>query len=496
MRRLLTLLFLAAAALGGDPVHLVVLHTNDLHGQLEPLPPSPATRNRPAGGFAHLATMVRGARREAEERHAGFLLLDGGDIFQGTPLGNETRGDAVIEAMNALTYDAGALGNHEFDYGLKNLERLAGKADFPILAANLSGARNVKPYVLLGPPRVPCRVCVIGLITPGTPSITTRGTTDGCRFADPAPVVRGILKEVEADLFVVVSHLGRDDERRLAQEVDGLALILGGHSHTPYVEKIGGTLLVQTQGRGVALARADLDLDPDTWKVVAARGELLPVDPGATEPDLAIARIIERYGRDLDVKLKEVVGELAAPARRRRGLSSSSAGNWLADVTRRAGGAEIGFMNKGGIRCELEAGPVTRGDVYRIMPFENVVVSMDLTGAEVRALLERHLRPGAFPALEWSGLEVEVVQGGGDGEYELGAVRAGGRPLDPERTYRVAANSFLASGGDGFVVFRDGRNRKEDGRLFRDAIAADLAERSPVTPPAEERLKVVAAAKR
>ncbi|MHC4547558.1 MAG: bifunctional metallophosphatase/5'-nucleotidase [Planctomycetota bacterium] len=485
--RLLLWLLLPATALAGEPVRLVVLHTNDLHGQLAPLPPSPVRpvlRGKPAGGFAHLAAMVRTTRREAADRGAGLLLLDAGDIFQGTPIGNETRGEAVIEAMNALAYDAGTLGNHEFDYGPANMLRLVERARFPILAANMAGAENVKPYVLFGPPKTPCRICVIGLITPATPAITTPGVTRGLTFADPAPVVRSLLKEVDADLFVVVSHLGREDELRLAREVEGLALIVGGHSHTPYVQKVGETLVSQTHARGMSLGRVDLDLDPRGFKILRAEGKLLPVDPGATEPDPRVQAVIEKYGQDLDARLKQVVGRLAAPLRRSRGLVSSPAGNWMADVIRRAGEAQIGFMNKGGIRTDLEAGDVTAGDVYRLMPFDNTVMAMDLTGAELHAILARHLAPGRFPGLEWSGLLVEVEKNG-----EIVSVRVGNAPLDETTVYRVATNSFLAAGGDGFTMFRQGRRRARGG-LVRDALAGDLAAQSPLTPPTEQRLRV------
>jgi len=364
------------------------------------------------------------------------------------------------------------------------MARLVGRARFPILAANVSGAKVLKPYVVFAPPKTPCRVAVIGLITTSTPYITTPGVTGGLEFADPVPVVRALVKEIDADLFVVTSHLGRDDELRLARAVPELALICGGHSHTPYVRKIGKTLVLQTQGRSITLARADLDLDPDGWRVVRSKGEFLPVDPRAAPPDRRVQEIVDRYGADLATRMKEVVGELAAPLRRARGRVSSSAGNWMADVIRRQGRAEIGFMNKGGIRCDLEAGDVTAGDVYRIMPFDNTVVAMDLTGAEVRAILERNSAEGRRSGLEWSGLVVEIERDG-----RLAAVRVGDAPLDDEHTYRVATNSFVAAGGDGFMTFREGR-RREIGPLVRDALAKDLAARSPLTPPAAQRLRI------
>jgi 2',3'-cyclic-nucleotide 2'-phosphodiesterase (5'-nucleotidase family) len=161
----------------------------------------------------------------------------------------------------------------------------------------------------------------------------------------------------------------------------------------------------------------------------------------------------------------------------------------MADVIRRVGEAEIAFTNRGGIRCDLEKGPVTRADCYRLMPFENDVVAMDLTGAEIRGLLDRHFGDAASPyRLEWSNLVVDVE--GAAGAYRVVAVEAAGAPLDEKRVYRVATNAFLATGGDGFEGFRRGRDLVRTGVLIRDALARDLLERSPVTPPAEQRVRV------
>ncbi|HEX5138761.1 MAG TPA: bifunctional UDP-sugar hydrolase/5'-nucleotidase [Planctomycetota bacterium] len=489
----LLLLLLGAPAFAGGNERVVVVLTNDLHGQMEPLPPSPLRpflQTQQAGGYAHEATMIRAARREAAEARAHFLLLDAGDIYQGTPIGNETRGEAVIAAMNTLDYDAMALGNHEFDYGVGNVVRLVRQAKFPVLAANASGVREVKPYVLLAPPRVPCRIAVIGLITTETPHITGPGATKGVRFSDPVEATRAIMKEVEADLFIVVSHIGRDADLKLAAQVDGIALIAGGHSHTPVNDRVNGTLVLQTHAKSLSLARADLTLDPNGWKVVDAKGRLLPVDPRAAPADPAVTDVIGKYGKDLDARLKEVVGELLGPARRDDG----TAGNWMADVIRSVGKAEIGFTNRGGVRADLEKGPVTRADCYRLMPFDNDVVSMDLTGKEIRGLLDRNFAGATSPyRLDWSGLVVDVE--GTGGTYRVVAVEAGGKPLEDGRTYRVATNSFLAAGGDGFETFRRGKNTSNAGVLIRDALANDLLERSPLMPPPDPRVRVLESAR-
>jgi 2',3'-cyclic-nucleotide 2'-phosphodiesterase (5'-nucleotidase family) len=161
----------------------------------------------------------------------------------------------------------------------------------------------------------------------------------------------------------------------------------------------------------------------------------------------------------------------------------------MTDVIRRAGKADVGITNKGGIRCDLEAGEITAADVYRLMPFGNTVIAMDLQGADLRRLVERSFEHGGYPGLEWSGMVVDAVRQGGK-RYRVVAIEVGGKPLDDARTYRVATNSFLARGGDDYGRFKAGRNRTPTGLLLRDALAADLAERSPVEPPTENRLRV------
>jgi 2',3'-cyclic-nucleotide 2'-phosphodiesterase (5'-nucleotidase family) len=490
------LLLLAAGALAGEPVRLTILHTNDLHGQLDPLPASPVRavlRGKPVGGFAHLASMVRSARKEAAARGAHLLLLDAGDLYQGTPVGNETRGEAVVAAMNALAYDAVTLGNHEFDYGLQNIARLAELAEWPLLAANVGGDANwtgsLRPYVIFAPPQVPCRVAVIGLITPDTPNQTTPDLSGLAVFSDPVAVTRSLQGQVDADLYIILSHLGRRADLALARALPQIDLIVGGHSHTPMNSLAGTVRVVQTHSRGQSLGRVDLDLDPGSWEVVRSEARLLAVDPTATLADAKVQEVVERYGRTLRLLMQRVVGRLAAPARRARGLRSSPVGNWMSDVIRETGKAEVGFMNKGGIRCDLEAGEVTAGDVYRLMPFDNTVVSMDLSGAELVAILKNHLEQGGYPALEWSGLEV-LVEG-----RKLAGVSVAGEPLNPDRVYRTATQSFLARGGDGFRTFRRGRRLTRSGVLLRDALANDLGRRSPVTPPSEARIRALAAAR-
>ncbi|MCZ6573635.1 MAG: bifunctional UDP-sugar hydrolase/5'-nucleotidase [Planctomycetota bacterium] len=492
----LVLLAWAPTARGQESVRLTVLHTNDLHGQLKPLPDGTRARiGHGRGGFAHLASMVRAVRKEAQQPRTYVLLLDAGDQFQGTPLGNETHGDAVIDAMNTLGYDAGCVGNHELDFGVANLVRLSKRARFPLLAANMTRLKgdlgSVKPYVVLAPPQAPCRIALIGLITQSTPEQTSANVRGVLRFADPAQTARKLMSEVQADLYILVTHLGVEDDVRLLREVPEVALIVGGHSHTALPRGISEgerVRIVQTSGKGRTLGRVDLDLEPGTWKVLRAKARHLPVDPSAAEADAAVNAVIARHSQSLSEKLARVVGVLAEPLRRSGRTSSSSAGNFIADAMRNACRAEVAFMNKGGIRCDLPAGNVTGEDLYRMSPFDNWLVVLELRGKELHSLAEQSLN-GRLPPLEWSGMDVDAERDGK--RYRVVAVRVGKEPLDAERTYRVATHSFLARGGDGYAQFTRGKTLPAARVLLRDVLQAELARASPLTPPSEPRLRVL-----
>ena len=502
MRFLAFALLLAVSARAGEPARLIVLHTNDLHGQLDPLPKSPVRpvlRGRRAGGLAHLATMVRAIRKEAADTGAHVLLLDGGDLFQGTAVGNETRGTAVLDVMKEIGYDAAAVGNHEFDYGLENCLRLAKASAFPLLCANASGTSRpldgISSHVVFDAPRFPCRVAVIGLITPKTPWITTPGIEKHVKFADPIPVARSLLGATDADLKILLTHIGRDGDAELARACPGVDLIVGGHSHTGMGETVNGVPIVQTHGKGMTLGRVDLDLERGSWKVLRVSYRLIPVDPDATPPDAVVGERIRIHTHATRKKLARKIGRLTAPLRRTRDFGASSAGNWMADVIRDATGAEIGFMNKGGIRCDLEAGPITAADVYRIMPFDNTVVSMDLTGAQVRSIVRQALRPGRrYPGLDWSGILVDADREGTG--IRPTRILVAGAELKDEAKYRVATNSFLGAGGDGFAQFKAGTAVTRHKTLLRDALTSHLETRTPYTPPSEDRLRVSESASR
>ncbi|HRY30372.1 MAG TPA: metallophosphoesterase, partial [Elusimicrobiota bacterium] len=346
------------------PRRLIVFHTNDIHGRVSSAPSSGG--GEWVGGFPVLAAFLA-------EQSRPYLLLDAGDFYQGTPEGNLTRGDAAVDGMNAVGYDAAAVGNHEFDDGVENLARLAGAAEFPLLCANVTDRRApsrlaaLRPWVLKEVDGV--KVGVFGLISRRTSEMVFAKNVADLTFADEAAAARRAVEELRrqgADIVIALSHLGYEqadkppaaeesaaDDQTLALSVDGIDLIVGGHSHTPLFagRRVGKTWVVQA-GTGLRwIGRVILSWDGRTKKIVGVRSRLIPLDRDRWGEEPNVAALMRYYreaaSRTLGRDLEEVVGTLQEPLKRNyRGESSS--GDWHADVLRAFAGADVAFHNSGG----------------------------------------------------------------------------------------------------------------------------------------------------
>ncbi|MCE9592921.1 MAG: bifunctional metallophosphatase/5'-nucleotidase [Planctomycetes bacterium] len=483
-----------------EPVHLVILHTNDVHGQVLERRATWLDREHPPalGGLERLAAEVNAQRRRAEADGAFVIVVDGGDWYQGTPEGALDRGRPFVEALMCIGYDAVSLGNHDFDHGVANLERLIDAARVPAIAANVREANGeriawAQPWRIVE--RGGLRVALVGFLTPSTPYITHRDAS-ALRFARADDEYARVAKELDGkvDWIVPVGHLGVDESIELAKAHPELRLIVSGHSHTYLAEGQleGDTLIVQTGLKASALGRVDAWLDPATKRVLAIHAEVLDLladaAPRNRDPELArrCAELVDRAKTDL----ANVVGTLAAPLERAKGFQSSTAGNWTTDLMRELTGADVAIHNKGGIRTDIQAGPVTRRDLFENAPFDNTVVSFELSGADLASVVRRATEGATHGGLEYSGLVVRARRDGA-GKLGLVSIEIGGRPLEPGARYRVATNSFLADGGDGLDEFERATERREAPMLIRDLCEWGLANRGIVTPPNEARCVLV-----
>ncbi len=520
-----------AAALGAAPaeaqrdrtVKAQILGVNDLHGHLERTTPgrvTPAAGQEavPAGGVEFLATHLR--RLAREEEHS--LTMSVGDAVGGSPLLSALFHDEpTVEAMNLMDFEANVVGNHEFDEGVAELRRIVRGgchpedgcqdetpyrgADFPFLAANVvqEGTERTlfRPYVIRRVDGV--KIGFVGVVLEDTPTIVSPSGVAGLEFRDEADTInRNVrrLRRAGVQAIVALVHQGgqqgrpggindcneltgpiADIAKRVSREVD---VIMSAHTHQAYICRDGRRVITQGLSFGRLITDIDLTLERRTGEVasVKATNRIVTQDvPAASD----MTRLIARYDRVAAPLRDRVIGRVAAPLSRAAAPSGESVlGNVIADAQLAAtsaperGGAQVAFMNPGGIRADLDAGEVTYGEAFTVQPFANSLVTLTLTGKQIDTLLEQ----------QWCGQDPtrpRILQVSAGFAYTWDETRPvcdrvldetitiAGAPVDPAGSYRVTVNSFLAEGGDAFAVLREGTARL-GGDVDLDAFEAYL----------------------
>lgn len=468
------------------PERLTILHLNDYHGHWEPF--IPQGQHQPLGGFARIAEKIEDIYEHNYLRFIPTLVLEAGDILQGTVQSSVFRGEADMALRNPLWWTASAVGNHEFDYGLANLINLAAQAKFPFLAANIAGLDNPpwKPYIIIKEGDL--RIAVFGLTTADTPFTTHPKNVKGLKFLDPIPRARELIKELkpQADLIIALTHIGYDLDKRLAREVPGINVIVGGHSHTRMTTPtlIGSTIIVTAFEYGEFLGRLELNLK--NKQVTGHTWELIPITPDIPEHKKTAA-LIAQYRAKLDKRLTEAVGWAKVDllgTREAVRRKETNLGDLVADAIREATGTEIALVNGGSIRQGILAGPITLMDVISVLPFDDTIVTLKLTGQQIEQALNRSVKlsPDEGGFLQVSGLKFKVEKG------RAADIMVNGKPLTPGQTYKVAMSDFLAAGGDGFVIFLQGKDYYNTGLLPREAFIAYIKPRGTLEGATDTRI--------
>lgn len=486
----------AGTTLGADRVQ--ILHTNDIHGHMDVTDKvSSGSASFDQGGLVATAAQIERLRAAAPER---TLLLDGGDAWQGTYISNENKGRAITKIMSLLGYDAQVVGNHDFDWGTDNLRQRAAEASFPFLCANCAEGNGavpayLKPYIVKDLGVV--KVAVIGLILPDAASIIKASSIAGIHFTDAAKTVRAYLPRMraEADLIVALTHIGLDNDRRLATAIPELDVIVGGHSHTALraAVTVGKTVIVQTGAYTANLGHLELVIDPGSKTVSAVptrSNELIAIASTTAAPSAVRAQIaaIVDERRAVGKKYTErIVGRTVAALDNPRaecGLGNLVADGLLEYGRQQGWGSDVAFYNMAGVRASLPAGEISYGRLYQVLPFTNVVVNVDLTGTQLRAVFEA--ASGSAGRLHVGGAAY-VYKLTNPGGQRLISATVGGVAIDPARVYHVVTIDYLLTGGDGHTEFKAGTN-VIFGDIEVDAVAAYLAAHSPVDPKVEGRI--------
>lgn len=529
-------LFVAGALLAGcapkapETVSIQVIGINDFHGALQ------APGDGKLGGIESIATLINKLRLE----NAKTIVVGAGDLIGATPLLSSMFYDEpTIEAMNAIGMETSAVGNHEFDKGKEELLRkqnggchpkggCVGKeafigADFAYLSANVivkeTGETLFPSYYIKTFDDVP--VAFIGLTLEGTPAIVTPSGTAGLEFKNEAETINHQVQELKAKgikSIGVLIHEGAaqqtdtkdkdinrcdnitgpvvDIVNKLDKEVD---FVISGHTHQAYNCNINGMTVISAQSNGKLISRLNIEIDRHSKNIVSIDAQNIPVETSRYDKDPQLTTFVQHY-ETLSLPIEsQVMGTLDKDADKTLTANGdSSLGKMIADAhlfvasAKEAGGAQIAFMNSGGIRADLKAGKLTYGDIFTVQPFSNIIVTQSLTGAQIKAALEQQWdrkRPQVMPVSKGFSYEWDSSRPAGQ-KVVAGSMKLNGKPIDMKKTYRVAANEFLATGGSNFSAFKQGKERVYS-LPDNEAMMLYVKARSPIVLPADIRVKKV-----
>jgi len=468
-------------------VRLTILHTNDTHSHLLPFS-YPSTvmvegqqMNLPAykdiGGIARRATLIK--RIRAEQNPA--LVLDAGDIIDGSPFSIEFAGEADFAAVNAAGYDAAVTGNHEYSNTYDDFNKRLFEAEFPVIGANVyrisTGSPILTPYIIRNEDGL--RVAILGLVTPNNYTAVKEGNLE---IKDPIQTAKEWVPKLRecADAVILLTHIGFDEDRKLAEQVPGIDAIIGGHSHTrlehPVLVKhapdsdpfsLDGTVIAQDFQWGGDLGEVDLTFrkGDSGWTLMSYSGRLIPVTNDIPE-DAKVREVVEKYHRQIASKYDVVLGEATAD------FIGEAPINMVSDALRETYKADFAVQNYGGVRTDLVQGPITAGDIATLFPFGNSTLTFQVTGVQLKGIL-RSGRPAV------SGIKYRITGG------KLISAEIGGKPIEDTKVYSGVTHSFYASN-----VFPKEIKTSDTGVPVRDVIVKYIREKKTISPDGTKRAEI------
>ncbi len=444
-----------------DITEITIVHTNDTHARI-----------KEGVGFAKISTIVNGLKEEKGKENV--LLLDAGDTLHGLPLASIPKGKSIVDVMNLVGYDAMVPGNHDFNYGYDRLLELNDMAKFPIIAANMqpepeTGIRLLDKSIIKDIDGL--KVGIFGLATPETKYKSNPKNTEGIEFKAPVEAARNMvakLKDEGADIIIALSHLGMDEETAknersttVAAQVEGIDLIIDGHSHSTLKEGkiINGTLIAQTGSHTNNVGVVDITVKDGK---ISKEARLITAEEAENiNEDKEVEALIERIEEENKEITSEVIGEAKVKLdgeRENVRAGETNLANLITDIMLEAGNADVVITNGGGIRASIEAGEITMGDVIAVLPFGNYLVVKEVKGSDILAALEHGTKAypepsGGFPQVAGMTYKLDLSAEVGN---RVHSVEVNDEPLDLNKTYKLATNDFMAAGGDGYTSLGGG----------------------------------------
>ncbi len=533
---LLALLVIAAggfapAAADDGVTTLSVIFTNDTHGGIDRTGATFMNREfpPPLGGGASAAAYIGQLRERASAEGNHVLVVDQGDIFQGTPVGNYRKGESVVEFFNHVGVDLWTVGNHDFDEGAENLWHLIDMSEMPVLSANLvwnetgEPVEHVEPYVIKEYDGV--KIAIIGLTTTDTPKMTFPGHVESVAFLPEIDTAAKYVEEVRqkgADIVFVSAHMGipydpeagyeaiiEEEEEQLllggerepveegtwganameiAHSVPGIDVFFAGHIHKgfdkPWEEPSTHTILFQTYGRGSGVGHVDLLIDTASKSLVgyelpSYRGDLITLFEDEWWPDAETADMVGRMVDEAEEGMDEVIG-FSETDLTRGGEGETRMGNLVCDAMREEVTADFAFTNLGGIRDEIPAGPVTPRQVFRVLPFGNSLMVFEVDGRFLKEIIEYRVSADHHGVYMSGG---KIVYNKTRPDYDrITSFTVGGEPWSPSRTYRVVTTDFLAAGNAGLYMLPTvpETQKRRTSTTCMDAVVHFIARHTPI----------------
>lgn len=458
-----------------------IISFNDFHGSLKP------------DGKNIGAAKLAGEINKLRQANPNTIVVAGGDLYQGSAMSNLTYGKPVSEVVKAIGIEASAVGNHEFDWGVKYMENWAKDGGFDFLASNIYDKTTGKPVAWAKPYKIVekngLKIGFIGIATPESEFKTKPENVFNLQFKDPLESANEWAKELKekekVDFVVALTHLGafQDKETKevtgeaaeLAKASKGIDAIVSAHTHNAVAGYVNNIPVVQAYYNGRALAKLTLGYDENNKPV--AKAEIYADLYKKTDlvEDAAVKAIYDKYDKELQPILSEVVATTDKELSHDKTSGISLLGEWTCDVMRKAAGTQIAIQNGGGLRTSIPQGDITMGKLYEVMPFDNTLVKMELKGSDIKNNIEHGIDNKEVGWVQFSGLKVYYDPAASEGSRITSMRLPDGTKLDMDKYYTVVTNDFMATGGDKYD-FKAAKNMVDMQIPIRDVLVKELKE--------------------
>ena len=465
---------------------IVILSINDFHGALAP-----------AGKNVGAVKLVDALKAEKAKNPEGTIIVSGGDNYQGSAMSNLMYGEPVSAVFKEMGIELSAVGNHEFDWGVDRISKWAEDGGFTFVCTNIYDKRTnqpvdwAEPFAIIEKEGV--KVGFIGLATPETAYKTLKANVENYEFRDPVEVITEWVPKVKdagADIIIALTHLGsfQDKEGNITGEaadlcaVDGVDAVISAHTHQRVCGLVNGKPFVQAYKYGRSFGKLTFIFDENN-KLLSAEPFLdnLYKRADTLKDDANTLAIYGKYEEELNPVLGKVLGKTTVDLNHDRWAGPSLLGEWVCEIMKDKAGVQIAMTNGGGLRTSIPAGEITAGKLYEVMPFDNTLYTMKLSGADIKANIEHGIMNEDIGWIQIAGVRVTYNPGAEAGSRITSMVLEDGTPVEMDKYYTVVTNDFMFTGGDKY----DFKNAKDGLNTFvpiRDALMEAIEKAGVISP--------------